>query len=177
MGNVEKLVAILEKHDHCFYHFTDTRNLPSIREHGLLSMRSIRQNRETPLAPGGNSWSQDADIRSGMDGYVHLCFFSDHPMEWLARQDGRIANSTFLRISPSVLRIPGVLITDGVANKSTVVPKSAEDMIAKLDLKVIYTRTDWKDSAIQERLKAAKLCEILVPAAVALPLIKSIPNG
>ena len=177
MSNVDKLVAILEKSRHCFFHFTDTRNLPSIRKQGLLSMRAIRQNCETPAAPGGNAWSQDADISSGMDKYVHLCFFSEHPMEWLARQDGRIAQSIFLRISPSVLHIPGVLITDGVANKATAIPKSAEEMIAELDLKVIYTRTDWKDATIQERLKAAKLCEILIPVSVPLPLITNIPNG
>jgi hypothetical protein len=109
-----------------------------------------------------------------MDGYVHLCFFSEHPMEWLARQDGRIVSSRFLRISPDVLNIPGVLITDGVANKATVQPRPAEEMIAKLDLKVIYTRTDWKDPVIQERLKAARLCEILVPRGVAVSLIRNI---
>jgi len=106
-----------------------------------------------------------------MDAYVHLCFFSEHPMEWLARQDGRIEQSRFLKIAPEVLQLPGVMITNGVANKADMVPQPAEAMIGQLDLKVIYTRTDWKDPAIQERLKAARRCEVLVPGRVPAAMI------
>ncbi|WP_186002521.1 DarT ssDNA thymidine ADP-ribosyltransferase family protein, partial [Mycobacterium sp. KBS0706] len=66
----------------CFYHFTDTRNLPSISAHGLLSMQELRARGLTVSATGGNSWSLDADSQCGMDAYVHLCFFDSHPMEW-----------------------------------------------------------------------------------------------
>jgi hypothetical protein len=177
VSDIEKLVAILKKGRHSFYHFTDTRNLPQIREHGLRAMKAIKAEGRAPVAAGGNDWSLDADRRSGMDRYVHLCFFSEHPMEWLAKNDGRIETSIFLRISPSVLLSPGVLITDGVSNKSSVTPKPAEEMIAKLDLHVIYTRTDWKDPAIQERLKAARLCELLVPDHVPVKMIANLPNG
>lgn len=177
MSDIEKLVAILTKARHHFYHFTDTRNLPAIREQGLLAMRGMKENGRAPVAAGGNDWSLDADRRSGMDCYVHLCFFSEHPMEWLAKKDGRIETSIFLRVSPNVLELPGVLITDGVSNKANVTPRPAEEMIQKLDLKVIYTRTDWKDPEIQERLKAARLCEILVPNHVPLELITNLPNG
>ena len=103
MSDVEKLLEILGKLKSSFYHFTDVRNLPSIRNHGILSMRAMRQMGSLPTAPGGNAWSQDADIGSGMDGYVHLCFFDEHPMEWLAKQDGRIERSVFLEISPEIL--------------------------------------------------------------------------
>lgn len=172
MSDIEKLVAILAKGGLGFYHFTDTKNLPSIRQHGLLSMRTLRAS-QIDTTCGGNDWSLDADRRFGMDAYVHLCFFSEHPMEWLARQDGRIEQSRFLRIAPEVLRIPGVLITDGVSNKADMKPQPAEDMIGKLDLKVIYTRTDWKDPEVQERLKAARRCEVLVPDRVPVALIKN----
>lgn len=173
MSDVEKLIEILKKAKLHFFHFSDTRNLPSINQHGLLSMRALWQ-ANIAARPGGNDWSLDADRRSGMDAYVHMCFFSEHPMEWLARQDGRIENSKFLHIDPAVLRTPGVLITDGVANKSTANPQPAEQMIGKLDLKVIYTRTDWKDPQIQERLKAARLCEILIPKHVPRAMIKNL---
>lgn len=173
MSNIEKLITILTKAKLGFYHFTDTRNLLSVESRGLLSMRALWEE-GIAARPGGNDWSLDADRRCGMDAFVHLCFFSEHPMEWLARQDGRIESSKFLKIDPSVLRIPGVLITDGVANKANANPRPAEEMIGNLDLKVIYTRTDWKDSAIQERLKAARLCELLVPKHVPVALIKNI---
>lgn len=111
MSDVNKFVEILENKSHSFFHFTDTRNLPSIRQHGLLSMRKLRE-KEILVAPGGNDWSLTADRHSGMDRYVHLCFFREHPMEWLATQDGRINDSRFLKIKPGVLQTPGALITD-----------------------------------------------------------------
>jgi hypothetical protein len=78
-----------------FYHFTDTRNLPSIKAHGgLLPWSQIRGN---VVAPGGNDWSHDADAIKGQDNYVHLCFLPEHPMEFVARKDGRIQESRFLR--------------------------------------------------------------------------------
>lgn len=177
MSDVEKLIEILARSRNSFYHFTDTRNLPLIRSDGLLCMRSQRERQRVAIAPGGNDWSLDADRRSGMDGYVHLCFFNDHPMEWIARQQGRIAESLFLKVSPEVLRIPGTLIVDTVSNRADAVPRPAEDMIKNLDLKVIYTRTDWKDPVIQERLRAAKKCEILVPDHIPVELITNLPNG
>lgn len=174
MSNIEKLVEILKRTRNSFFHFTDTRNLPLIRESGLLSIKAQREQQRVAIAPGGNDWSFDADRRSGMDDYVHLCFFNEHPMEWLARQQGRIESSTFLRIEPEALKISGVLIADVVANRADAQPRPAEDMITQIDLKVIYTRTDWKDPAIQERLKAARKYEILVPKCIPLDLIKGI---
>jgi hypothetical protein len=95
-------------------------------------------------------------------------------MEWSARQDGRIEKSRFLRVSPEVLTIPGVMITDQVSNKSGVIPEPANDMIPKLDFKVMYTRTDWKDPEIKERRQRAKLYEILIPTRVAPELIANL---
>jgi ssDNA thymidine ADP-ribosyltransferase, DarT len=173
MSNVSKIAKILLEKGHSFYHFTDTRNMPTIREHGLLSMRTIRE-RNLIVAPGGNDWSLDADKRSGMDDFVHLCFFREHPMEYLAMKDGRIQNSRFLRILPSVLETPGTMITDKVANRADTWPRPAEEMVEKLDLEVIYQRTDWKDPRIQVRLRTARLCEILIPKVVPLNLIRSV---
>jgi len=170
VDKVEQLIGILGKARIPFYHFTDTRNLDSIREHGILSMTELRARGITPVT-GGNDWSLEADARFGMDRYVHLCFLRQHPMEWNARQDGRIEKSRFLRIDPKVLTLDDVLMTDEVANKSGVVPKPANEIIPSLDFKVMYTRTDWKDPAIRDRRQRAKLYEILVPSRVPPELI------
>jgi ssDNA thymidine ADP-ribosyltransferase, DarT len=173
MTNVAKIAKILSDTGRGFYHFTDTRNLPTIRQYGLLSMSALRV-RNLIVAPGGNDWSLDADKRSGMDNYVHLCFFKEHPMEYLATKEGRIQNSRFLKIDPSVIEIEGVMITDAVANRADTWPRPAEEMVAKLDLEVIYKRTDWKDPKIQVRLRAARLCELLIPRTVPLQMIRNI---
>ena len=73
------------------YHFTDRRNLPSIRKHGGLypATKLAKKQIEVP-APGGNDWSRDADGMKGVDAYIHVCFRATHPMEYVARAEGRI---------------------------------------------------------------------------------------
>lgn len=162
----------------CFYHFTDRRNVPLIRQlGGILPLTLLRRNGVSVPAPGGNDWSHDADERIGLDRYVHLCFRSQHPMEYQAKQDGRIEHSIFLEISKDVLSIPGVLFTPDVSNKSGVNRYTLEQARELIDFEVLYTRTDWTDPTIQARLRSASKCEILVPAKISLSMIRNLPNG
>ena len=83
-------------------------------------------------------------------------------------------NGELVRISATVdPALELAAITDRVANRKDAWPQPAEEMVGKLDLEVIYTRTDWKDPKIQERLKAARLCEILIPEAIPLEFIRN----
>src|SRR5882757_7466325 len=92
-----------------FYHFTDTRNISSIiTSDGVLSRREAARLNKKIEVTGGNDWSIEADDRLGLDAYVHLCFTSQHPLEYLAKRDARIEVSKFLAISADVLKIPGV---------------------------------------------------------------------
>ena len=173
MSKVDHFISICEKKGWSFYHFTDARNLPSIKEHGLLSTATLRA-RSIKAVTGGNQWSLDADRSKGMDAYVHLCFFNEHPMEYLAKQAGRIETSKFLVIEPAVLRTPNSLISIGVANKADMSYGEPNEFIEKIDLKVIYTKTDWKDKEIQERRRAAKKSEILIPEHIPLNFIRNL---
>lgn len=154
-----------------FYHFTDTRNLPSIRQHGLLSWAELQQRGIQSVAPGGNDWSHDADHRVGLDEYVHLCLMKEHPMEYRAREDGRIESSVFLRIAAEVLHTPGVLFTADVSNKSGVETLSLSEALEQLDLEAVYTRLDWSDPVVKERRLVARKYEILVPTLVPSQMI------
>jgi hypothetical protein len=46
-----------------------------------------------------------------------------------------------------------------------------------IDYNVLYTRTNWSDPAVQQRLQAAEKYEILVPRVIQLDLIRNLPNG
>lgn len=173
---LEKTLGKSLQHRH-LYHFTDRRNLPKIREHGILSMREIRRRSIEVVAPGGNNWSHEADVYAGVDAYVHLCFFSEHPMEWRAKKEKRIEETLFLRIDPAILHQPGVLITTEVSNKSGAMGLAVPDALDALDLEVIYRRTDWRDTAVRERLNRAKLYEILIPNEVAPTMILNLADG
>ena len=136
----------------------------------------IERGIEVP-APGGNEWSRDADAMKGMERYVHLCFRDNHPMEHNARRDGRIGDSIFLQVHPEVLQWEGVRFTPDVANKSGVQPYTIEEAKGMIDFEVLYTRTNWSDPAIQQRLQQAEKYEILVPRFIPLELIRNLPDG
>ncbi len=157
----------------CLYHFTDTRNLESIKKLGGLYSRVALQELGVldTIACGGNELSANADERLGMDHYVHLCFCDEHPMEYVARNDGRIIESKFLMISPKVLQIEGALFSPDVSNKSGIRPIPIEEAVDRIDFEVLYNRTDWANPDIQARRRAARKYEILVPDHVPCKLI------
>jgi ssDNA thymidine ADP-ribosyltransferase, DarT len=160
------------------YHFTDRRNIPLIREHGgLYPMTKLRKKNIEVPAPGGNDWSQDADGIKGMDAYVHLCFRATHPMEYVAREAGRIGDTIFLQIHPDVLLWDGVKFTADVSNKVGVEIHTIDEAKKIIDFEVLYTRTNWGNAAIQKRLQQAEKYEILVPKKIPLELIRNLPNG
>ena len=95
-------------------------------------------------------------------------------MEYLAKKEGRIVQSRLLKIRPDIIHLNGVRISLEVSNKAGAVIKPAADALDDIDLEVIYTRTNWKDEAIQKRLKAAKLREILIPDHVPVEYIMNL---
>ena len=149
------------------YHFTDQRNLASIRDNGgLHSTANLRKMGFDTFHPGGNDVSLEADRRFGMDRFVHLCFNTNHPLEYLARQDGRIQRTAWLYVDPSILNEKGVLFCPGVSNRTDIEPVPISEAADLIDFEVLYTRTDWNDPAVYARRQAAEKCEILVPDAV-----------
>lgn len=161
-----------------FYHFTDRRNLQMIQEHGgLYSLVMLRKLKIPVPAPGGNDWSHEADERKGLDRYVHLCFRPSHPMLFRAMQDNRIEVPIYLEIHPDALKMNGVMFTADVSNKAGVNICTLDQAREMVDFEVLYTRTNWNDPNIQQRLRQAEKCELLVPDHVPLKLIRNFPNG
>ena len=175
-GSMEKTDPL--RHIPELFHFTDRRNLASIRAHGgLLPLAHLRKRKIEIAAPGGNEWSHDADEMKGVDQHVHLCFRPTHPMEYVAREDGRITDSIFLQIHPDVLWWDDVKFTADVSNKSGVSLYTVEEARGLIDFEVLYTRTNWSDPAIQARLGQAEKYEILVPKKIPLSMIRNFPDG
>lgn len=147
----------------CLWHFTDAKNLLPIRQHGLLSTRTLGTEGIKPAATGGNEISLREDRRRGMDGYVHLTFLKGHPMEYRAVERGNITDLVRLKVKPEVLLIGGVKMTMDVSNKKGVFPISLEEGLDYLDREIIYEHAEWGDSVAYARLTAARKCELLVP--------------
>jgi len=161
-----------------FFHFTDRRNAASIRAlGGLYSLAALREMGIEIPASGGNDWSHDADAMKGLDRYVHLCFRPNHPMEFIARQDGRIVDTVYLQIHPDILSVSDVMFTADISNKSGVEAIPLIEALDIIDFRVLYTRTDWTDPDVQQRLRLAEKYELLVPNHVPIKLIRNLPNG
>jgi hypothetical protein len=117
MAGIEDLAQI--KH---LYHFTDVRNLPLIKQYGgILSSKLLRE-MEVGFTPGGNQWSIDQDLRTGMDGYVHLCWDTGHPMVYNIRQREDKPKIVYLRIDRKVLDREDVMFSRDVANSASARP-------------------------------------------------------
>ena len=131
---------------------------------------------EIPI-PGGNELSHELDAEKGLDHYIHLCFKKDHPMEFVARQEGRLGKLIYLEVHPKVRKFDGVRFAPDVSNKTGVCTHPFEEALDLIDFEVLYTITDWNDPPIQERLKQAEKSELLVPDHIPLKYIRNCPNG
>lgn len=174
MGWKKELTAKLDKYGcRSLYHFTDDANLPVIQSSGgLYSIEQLKARGIVPPRPGGNDWSHEADTARGLHRYVHLCFKPHHPMEHQAKEEGRIGPTTFLGIGTEVLFLKGVLFAPEVSNKSGVEAMPVAEAVDRIDLEILFTRTNWSDPVIQARLQRAEKAEILVPNHIPLSVIR-----
>lgn len=94
-----------------FYHFTDRRNLESIKKHGgLFSWRYCEDHDINIPYPGGDNTSRSLDSRHRLSDYVRLSFCTDHPMKWVLEQKGY--DMVLLRVKIDVACLEGTLFSD-----------------------------------------------------------------
>jgi hypothetical protein len=79
------------------YHFTDRRNIASIKKLGLLSWWRLKQKKITHY-PASNQFSRNLDFEANLGDYVRLCKNKKHPMAYRAFSEGRISNYVWLEI-------------------------------------------------------------------------------
>jgi hypothetical protein len=161
----------------CLWHFTDEKNYQSIADNGLLSWKQIKLREIKASAPGGNDWSHDADAMAGVDDYVHLAFSRQHPMLYVAQQEGRISKPIWLKIDLAVLEDVNVKFTNAVSNKSGVLLLDNEQAKAQVDLTALFTFLDFKENGNRERKQSAEKSEILVPKMILPKNILGLVDG
>jgi hypothetical protein len=171
----DQLLAIAK-----LYHFTDVRNLPMIKKlQGIWSTAKLRKGR-TEFFPGGNQWSLDQDVNTGMDYYVHLCWGKNHHMEKNIRDRDKDIKLFYLEIDRLILYEAGVVFTPGVANAVGMKKHTIQEAVAgeMIDYDAINRRIgSLLDSSNQARRQKAERTEILVPERVAMKWITNFPNG
>lgn len=93
------------------YHFTDPRNIPSIRRHGLLSWTQLKTLGKCHF-PASNKLSRNLDTQKGLQNYVRLCLHPNHPMAFRALMDWRIRDVVWLTVSDAVINWHTTLFSD-----------------------------------------------------------------
>jgi hypothetical protein len=154
-----------------FFHFTEITNLPSIRRHGLLSLAELSRLNLQNVHYASSPESRAVDTHYGLDGYVRLAFVNQHPMEYVARKEGRLLSPIFLSVKTEVLHKDGVQVAAGVAYGHGVPIYNLADACEQLDFDVLYVRLNWKDPDILARLMAARKYELLIPDRIGPEMI------
>jgi ssDNA thymidine ADP-ribosyltransferase, DarT len=151
------------------YYITPIENLPSILAHGIVSnhraaqfahqsiaMQVIQDRREDKSVPGGLP----------LHDYVNLYFNPRNKM--MSRVRGQHCSLCVLRVSPAVLDLPGVVISDQNASSRYALFLSSPQGLKKLDYDEVFAN-DWRHPGdqIREWKHGSIVCaEVLVPRRV-----------
>ena len=173
--NSQIFIEVLQQHGiSCLYHFTDESNLESIKEHGgLFSWSYCDEHGITIPMPGGGGLSRMLDKSRGLQDYVRLCFTKNHPMMYVARNEGRIKDPVLLKIDLEVVTIDSTKFS----NKNATIKRESVNIGNTLDdLKQIHFDTvkcnTHFDLADEE--KSYFQAEVLVKTFVPIKYIKNI---
>lgn len=119
-NNWQQYKDIIERNNiKCLYHFTDRENLESIISNGgLYSWADCKAKGIDIPKPGGSMQSRQLDTRDNLQNYVRVSFVTQHPMMYVAMNEGRISNPVILKIDPKVIWMEGTKYADRNATKN-----------------------------------------------------------
>ena len=156
------------------YHFTDRDNLESIIQNGgLYSWADCEERGIKITKPGGGNLSRSLDTRDGLQHYVRLAFTSNHPMMFVAMDDGRISNPVVLEIDLEVALWEDTLYADRNATRNGAnVGGTLDDLLAIPSGFFWYRRYFDMDDDSKMRYQS----EVLVKNFIPLKYITNIGN-
>lgn len=150
------------------HYITAIANVPSIYRRGILShreaqrvrhesisMSEVQEKRAKIVVPGGRR----------LHKYVNLYVCARNPM--LFKRQAQHAHLCVLRVSPDVLDLPGVVITDANASSKYALFAASPQGLRIVDRQLTFAE-DWTDPdpISYWRRKSAKCAEVLVPDRV-----------
>ena len=178
MNNWDEIQNILQQHNiKKLYHFTDRDNLEVIiKNGGLYSWKDCEEKGITIPKPGGGgpgslSWSLDA--RSGLQNYVRVSFTQQHPMMFIAMNEGRISNPVILEINPDVLYEESTKYSDRNATRNGALIGDDVDAFKRIHFQTVKAKTHFDLDTEEQPFYQA---EILVKNFIPLEKILNINN-
>ena len=157
------------------YHFTDFDNLESIIEHGGLYSWADCEEKGIKIAkPGGSSQSRSLDQRDRLEHYVRLSFAKDHPMQYVAMNDGRISNPVVLEIDLETALWEDSLYADRNATKTGAYVGGTLNDLKEVRFELFNRMMRYFD--MSDEAKSYYQAEVLVKNYIPLKYITNIGN-
>lgn len=174
-NNYDEFKKLIEQHHiTTLYHFTDRENLESIiKNGGLYSWADCEQKGISISKPGGSMSSRDLDRRDNLQNFVRVSFVREHPMMYVAMNDGRISNPVVLEIDPEVIYWQDSLYADRNATKNGAHVGSSIDDFSQLHFNSFKAKKHFDLDADEQKFYQA---EVLVKNHIPLQFIKNIGN-
>ena len=169
MNDWGEIKDILEQNNiQKLYHFTERDNLEVIINNGgLYSWKDCEDRGITIPKPGGGgpgslSWSLDA--RSGLQNYVRVSFTQQHPMMYIAMNEGRISNPVILEIDPEVLYEESTKYSDRNATRNGALIGNDVDAFKRIHFQTIKAKNHFDlDTEEKPFYKAEILVKNFIP--------------
>lgn len=156
------------------YHFTDRSNVESIiRAGGLYSWGDCEKKGIQIPKPGGEVLSRSLDRRRNLQEYVRVSFTAQHPMMYVAMQEGRISNPVVLEIDPEVILWEESLYSDSNATRNDAHIGGEFADFKQIHFPVVTAK---KRFDVDEEEQPYYQAEILVKNFIPLEYIKNIGN-
>lgn len=174
-NNYDEFKKLIEQHHiTTLYHFTDRENLESIiKNGGLYSWADCEQKGISISKPGGSMDSRNLDKRDNLQNFVRVSFVKEHPMMYVAMNDGRISNPVVLEIDPEVIYWQDSLYADRNATKNGALVGSSIDDFSQLHFNSFKAKKHFDLDADEQKFYQA---EVLVKNHIPLQFIKNIGN-
>lgn len=174
-NNYDEFKKLIEQHHiTTLYHFTDRENLESIiKNGGLYSWADCEQKGISISKPGGSMGSRDLDRRDNLQNFVRVSFVREHPMMYVAMNEGRISNPVVLEIDPEVIYWQDSLYADRNATKNGALVGSGIDDFSQLHFNSFKAKKHFDLDADEQKFYQA---EVLVKNHIPLQFIKNIGN-
>ena len=174
-NNYDEFKKLIEQHHiTTLYHFTDRENLESIIKNGdLYSWADCEQKGISISKPGGSLDSRNLDKRDNLQNFVRVSFVKEHPMMYVAMNDGRISNPVVLEIDPEVIYWQDSLYADRNATKNGALVGSSIDDFSQLHFNSFKAKKHFDLDADEQKFYQA---EVLVKNHIPLQFIKNIGN-
>lgn len=174
-NNYDEFKKLIEQHHiTTLYHFTDRENLESIiKNGGLYSWVDCEQKGISISKPGGSLDSRNLDKRDNLQNFVRVSFVREHPMMYVAMNDGRISNPVVLEIDPEVIYWQDSLYADRNATKNGALVGSSIDDFSQLHFNSFKAKKHFDLDADEQKFYQA---EVLVKNHIPLQFIKNIGN-